>query len=219
MRKIEDLVEAYREGCFVNSGDLKDVIFEQVVEHHNNCKFLDRYLVGENQQYVAVFRSKYLSGCGMVRSNSDVASEMGIRDFEVNLYCVSIIERVFYQVVRDAVSLCYNNGEYSVIERLLMYYITYASGLPNQGYRMWISMYLSSHCDIVDRLSSAFIGYFTEKELKFVKCCHVENKSVSDIAKEFNITVQNVECVLTCCYGKIYRAILTYYKGLFKEVA
>lgn len=41
MRKIEDLVEAYREGCFVNSCDLKDVIFEQVVGHRSNCKFLD----------------------------------------------------------------------------------------------------------------------------------------------------------------------------------
>ena len=57
MRKIEDLVEAYREGCFVNSCDLKDVIFEQVVEYRSNCKFLDRYLVGENQHNVDVFKA------------------------------------------------------------------------------------------------------------------------------------------------------------------
>ena len=218
MRKIEDLVEAYREGCFVNSCDLKDVIFEQVVELHSNCKFLDRYLVGENQHNVDVFKAKYFSVCGVVRSNSDVAVEMGSSNFDVNYCCVSIIERVFYQVVRDAISLCYNSGESSVIESILMYFITYVCGLSNQGYRTWISMYLSCHCDIVDKLDSAFPGCFTEKELKFLKRFHVDNKFAFDIAEEFNVTTQNVDCVLTCCYSKIYRAILIYYRGLFKEV-
>lgn len=213
--RVTDLYEIFMGGGFESPSELREVVEYGIT--NGDSVFLQRYISCpdelKNTSDWKFFTEKYLSR-GIVINESEIEDK-----YNISVECQnSILDRVFYQVVRETISLCYNSGESSVIESILMYFITYVCGLSNQGYRTWISMYLSCHCDIVDKLDLAFPGCFTEKELKFLKRFHVNNKFAFDIAEEFNVTIQNVDCVLTCCYSKIYRAILIYYRGLFKEV-